>query len=195
MRGIAIGLAALALAACGQPRSQQAEGCVLGAAHELIWTDASAPDIVTAQAQGPSCAQAMLTLEIRNARGASLWAFTTAYADLVAGGGGPEAAPPVSAAEMDAFLAGWADLSAMRSSELPAWREGEASPTDSVQNFSYRTPLTRAEYEHLRTRGLAMLCYAAATETSACLIADPASGAPVVIASFGPSAFRASREN
>lgn len=184
MRTIVLALAALALAACGQQGARQA-GCARGATHAVNWTSETTQDSVAARAEGPSCAQAVVTLIARNADGDPLWAFASTYYDLTAGGVGPEGAPPVPDATMDTFLAGWADVSMMRSSELPQWREGAASLTESVEGFAYETPFERETYEMLRARDLRMLCYAAAAEASQCLVVDPLSHAPTMIVAFG----------
>lgn len=181
-----IALAAFALTACDQQAPQTAQGCARQATHEVIWTTEGAPDIVTARSEGQSCAQAVVTLVVRKAEGDPLWAFAAVYYDLVAGGVGPEGAPPVSDEQMDTFLAGWANVTVMRSGELPEWREGAASLTESVEGFSYDTPFERGAYEMLRAGNLAMICYAAGAEASQCLIVDPASHAPAMIVAFGP---------
>ena len=153
---------------------------------EVTWSSASAADVITARADGPSCAQAIVTFSARNAGGDPLWAFASTYYDMVAGGIAPEGAPPVTEAQMDRFLAGWADVSVMRSSELPLWRADAATLSESAGTFSYDTPFTREVYEMLRARDLPMICYAAAVETSHCLLIDPASSTPTKIVAFGP---------
>lgn len=186
MRRLLLGLAALALSACGQPASNGAQAaCSLSATHEVAWTSA-APDVVTATASGPSCAQAVVQLVVRNAAGDPLWAFASTYYDMTAGGIPPEGASPVSAEQMNTFLAGWAEVSEMRSGELPEWREGVATLTESATTFAYDTPFDRDTYEMLRARNLAMICYAAAVEASQCLMVDPASRAPAMIVAYGP---------
>jgi hypothetical protein len=187
MRFALILLAALALSACGRQRETSAtEGCARSATHEVRWTNAEAPDIITTRSEGPSCAQAVVTFVARNAQGDALWAFSSTYYDLTAGGVPPEGAPAVSNEEMDRFLAGWANVTEMRSSELPQWREGVASLTESATTFAYDTPFDRETYEMLRARNLPMICYAAAAEATQCLIVDPASNAPTMIVAYGP---------
>jgi hypothetical protein len=178
----------LALSSCGQPRDSavSAEGCARAATHEVSWTNADAPDVITARSEGPTCAQAVVTFVARNAEGDPLWAFASTYYDLTVGGVAPEDAAPVSEAEMDRFLSGWADVTQMRSSELPTWREGAATLTESATTFAYETPFDRETYEMLRARDLPMICYAAAAEATQCLIVDPASQAPTMIVAYGP---------
>lgn len=181
-------LAALALCACGQQTetASTSEGCARSATHDVTWTNANAPDVITTRSEGPSCAQAVVTFIARNASGDALWAFASTYYDLTAGGIPPEGAPAVTDAQMDTFLAGWADVTQMRSGELPEWRADAATLTASATTFSYDTPFDRETYEMLRARNLPMICYAAAAEASQCLIVDPATNAPIMIVAYGP---------
>ncbi len=188
MRCLAFVIATLVLAACGEQRDTSATGsaCSRVASHEISWTDENAPDVITARSDGPSCLQAVVTFVARDAAGGVLWAFASPYYDLAVGGMPPEEAPAVTAEEMDRFLAGWVDVTEMRSNELPEWREGAATLTDSADVFAYDTPFDRETYEMLRARELRMICYAAAVEATQCLIVDPLSNAPTMIVAYGP---------
>ncbi len=187
MRIFALGCVALTLGACGQAGDNvAAAGCARSAVHEVAWTNAQAPDAITTRADGPTCAQAVVTFVARNADGDPLWAFSSTYYDMIAGGIPPEGAAPISNEEIDRFLASWADVTLQRSSELPAWREGVATLTESAETFSYDTPFEREAYEMLRGRDLAMICYAAAVEGAQCLVVDPLSNAPTMIVAYGP---------
>jgi hypothetical protein len=187
LRLAAIGFVLL-LAACGRAPSDSAAsaGCARSAAHEVSWTNAQAPDRIETRAEGPTCAQAVVSFVARNADGDPLWAFASTYYDMTAGGVPPEGAPPVSDEEMDRFLAGWADVTVMRSGELPHWREGVATLTESAETFAYDTPFERETYEMLRERDLATICYASAVEATQCLVVDPFSNAPIMIVAYGP---------
>jgi hypothetical protein len=188
MRVLALLFCATALAACTPPaRETASSACARSAAHEVTWSNANAPDTITASSEGPSCAQAVVTLSIRNASGDALWAHAETYYALTAGDGLPAGEQPaVSPEQMDSFLTGLARVSETRSSTLPEWREGVATLSQSAQTFSYDTPFDRETYEMLRGRDLPMLCYAAAAEASDCLIIDPFSSAPARLVSFGP---------
>lgn len=179
--------AALTLGACARTDpATSASACARSATHEVTWTTEGAPDVITTSADGPSCAQAVVTFVARNSDGDPLWAFASTYYDMTAGGAPPEDAPAVAAEDMDRFLAGWANVTMMRSGELPEWREGVATLTESATTFSYETPFERGVYEMLRARNLPMICYAAAAEASQCLIVDPASHAPTMMVAYGP---------
>lgn len=185
MRAPTILVAALVLANCSRPTEQTDAGCAREITREVAWSGA-APDRITASSSGPSCLQSFVTLSIRAANGDTLWVHAAPYYDMVAGGAPPPDARPISTAQMDTFLNGWAEPTLGRSSTLPQWREGIATLTESAATFSYDTPFDRETYEQLRARDLPMLCYAAAAEASQCLIVDPFSGAPTMIVAYGP---------
>lgn len=178
--------AALALSACGQNASTQS-ACARSATHEVTWSAEGSPDTITTRADGPSCAQAVVTFVARNSAGDPLWAFASTYYDMTFGGIPPEGAAAVTNEQMDAFLTGWANVTEERTAAfLPEWREGFDTLSASAQTFSYDTPFDRETYEMLRARDLPMICYAAAVEASQCLIIDPASRAPIMIVAYGP---------
>lgn len=180
--------AALALAACGKQReaASSGDGCARSATHQVTWSNAEAPDVITTRSDGPSCTQAVVTFIARNAQGDVLWAFASTYYDLTAGGTPPEDAPAGSSEEMDRFLQGWANVTEMRTGDLPQWRADAATLTESATTFAYETPFDRETYERLRTNNLPMICYASAAEAAHCLIIDPASHSPTMMVAYGP---------
>lgn len=189
MRPFAVCILAFALSACNSApdAAPSPNGCAHSAAHDVKWTDAEAPDIITTRSEGPTCAQAVVTLVARNAHGDPLWALAATHYSMSAGDGAlPDPLPAVDDAQMQAFLAGWADVTQMRSSELPQWRADAASLAESVQTFSYFTSFDRETYEALRARDLPMICLASAAETSQCVLVDPASRAPALMVTYGP---------
>jgi hypothetical protein len=180
--------ALLALSACGQNSTQQGAqtGCEVTATHALRWTNAETPDLVTATSEGASCAQAVVTLVGRSPDGDPLWAFSSTYYDMTAGGPPPEDAPPATEEDVRSFLESWANVTTMQSSTLPEWRDDAATLTESATTFSYDTPLPREAYEMLRQRALPMVCFAIAAEGAQCLIIDPATGSPAPMVAYGP---------
>lgn len=185
MRWIICALAAATLAACGEREVASGDGCTRVATHDVTWTNADAPDVITTRSDGPSCTQAVVTFVARNAQGDALWAFASTHYDLTAGGLPPEDAPAVTPTQMDEFLASWANVTESSSGDLPEWRADAATLTESATTFAYDTPFERETYEMLRQRNLPMICYAAAAEASQCLIVDPASHAPIMIVAYG----------
>lgn len=180
--------AALALNACNLSTNtaENGSGCARTATHDVTWSTEGAEDTITTTSSGPTCAQAVVTLVARSSVGDPLWVFASTYYDMTMGGIPPEGAPAVTDEQMDTFLAGWADVTLQRSGELPEWREGVASLSESAQTFSYDTPFDRETYEAMRGRNLQMICYAAAVEATQCLIIDPSSHAPTMIVAYGP---------
>lgn len=185
MRVFIVILAGLALAACEQ-RGQRAEGCERSTSHEVTWSDANARDTIHVRSEGPSCAQAVVTFAVRNSAGDPLWAFASTYYDMQFGGRPLEGAPQVTEAQMDEFLTGWANVTEMRTTELPQWREDAATLTESAHTFAYETPFDRETYERLRGQDLPTLCYAAGAEAVQCLIMDPASNSAAMFVAYGP---------
>lgn len=187
MRFIAACALALLLAAC-QPPAQTADNsagaCTRTATKQIAWTGIEATDTVTARSDGPSCAQAVVTLTIRNAAGDPLWTYASTYYDMTVGGR-TDQAPAVSAEEVDRFLAGWVDVTLNRSGELPEWAADADTLSAANDGISYFTELDRDMYEGLRARNLPQLCFAAAVEASQCLVIDPLSHAPLVLVGYG----------
>lgn len=187
MRLIAACAFALLLAAC-QPPAQTADNeagaCTRTATKQIAWTGTEATDTVTARAEGPSCAQAVVTLTVRNANGDPLWTFASTYYDMTVGGR-TDQAPAVSPEEVDSFLAGWVDVTLNHSGDLPAWAPDADTLSAANDGVSYFTELDRDMYEGLRARNLPQLCYAAAVEASQCLVMDPISQAPIMLVSYG----------
>jgi hypothetical protein len=192
MRLLALGLAALLLSACGRHNAETAKtaaqsgpGCARMATRQLVWTNPDAPDTITARADGPTCRQAVVQFAARNADGDPLWTFASTYHDMTAGGAAPADAPAVSDEQMDRFLQGWANVTAQRTRQLPEWRSGATSPGAGERALAYSTPLTRETYQALRERDLRMICYAAAVSATQCLVVDPSTNAPTMIAAYG----------
>ena len=188
MRIFVAGALALLLAACSPPRaatqSAAAAECVRTATRDVTWSDASAPDKVTARAEGPTCAQVVVQLTIRNANGDPLWTVASTYYDMTIGGHS-DAPAAVTPDQVDRFLASWVDVTINHSGELPEWREGEANLSASANGLSYNTSLDREMYEGLRQRNLPQLCFAAAADASQCMVMDPSSRAPIVLVGYG----------
>lgn len=186
MRVVLLLATLLALSACQRISAAPQANCTRSATHEVSWSSEGAADKISAHSEGPSCAQAVVTLVVRNSAGDPLWAFASTYYDLTMGGVPPEGAERVTHQQMDTFLAGWANVTEQRTGELPEWRADAESLSASAQTFSYDTPFDRETYEGLRAQNLKMICYAAATEGSQCLIIDPASHEPIMMVAYGP---------
>ena len=190
MRFVLAAALAFALGACerlpdAEPRAAPQSACTHHAVHDITWTNETAPDVVTASSDGPTCAQAIVTLTIRNAAGDPLWTMATTYYDMTIGGRGPEEPPAVSEADMQAFLDRWSTIAINRTGELAAWAEGADQPAAADSTIAYNTEFDRETYETLRARNLPQACFAAATAATQCLVIDPMTNSPAVIVAFG----------
>lgn len=186
MRRFALALAALALSACGQNEdAAQSASCNLSATSDIAWTQSEAGESVTALASGPSCRQAALLLVVRSAAGDPLWVFASTYDHMTIGAPAPDA-PAVTPEQMEAFLTSWAGVTLSQTSALPQWRADAATLNESASVFTYETALARDAYEAVRASDQRMLCYAAGVDSTQCLITDSVTGAPILIAAYGP---------
>ncbi|MBS0384954.1 MAG: hypothetical protein JSS00_06360 [Proteobacteria bacterium] len=189
MRRMVLSAAALLVCACGQQAQiasgPAATGCARSATHQIAWTDADVPDTIITRAEGPSCLQAVVTLVARDAHGDPLWTFISTYHAMTTGGAAPAAVGAASPQQVDRFLASWADVTTTTSDRLPEWREGAAN-VGSNGGLAYTTTFSRESYEGMRQRNLRMICYAAAVDTTQCLVVDPSSNAPAMIVAYGP---------
>jgi len=183
----------LSLAACVQregPTRPEAgdNACARTATHRLIWSDPADADVVSASSAGPSCAQAVITLVVRNSAGDPLWTFANTYRDLRTGGVAPVgmSPPEVSLEQMEKFLASMANLTQLRASQLPDWPATGPGPADPTRPLHYTTAFHRDAYLGLRASDRPLICYAAAAEATQCLVMDPASNAPAALIAFGP---------
>jgi hypothetical protein len=184
---IAFIIAALtALASCNQETARMSDACALSAESQFTFSNSEAPDAASARAFGPSCNQAVVLLTLRNAAGDALWTHAGSYHAMVHGGPPPPGAPPVSEEDLQLFLNAWADVSINSSADLPPWSEDAARPGEEGQPFAYVTPFDREAYERLRAQDLAQVCFAAGAETSRCLVLDPATRTPALLAEYGP---------
>jgi len=183
MRALIVATLSVALIGCQRqalPVEQASASCAHSATHQITFSDPAAFDTVTARAEGPTCAQAVVTLVVRNANGDPLLSFASTFTEM---NGGPGA--HAGDADVDRFLSGWADVTLKNTGDLPEWRADAASLGASVEGMSYATPFDRGTYEQLRLRNLPELCFAAGAESSQCIIMDPASSTPSRIVSFG----------
>ena len=188
MRRMILGAAALLLCACGQQSqtttTSASSGCEHSATHQVLWTDAERLDTITVRAEGPSCAQATVSFIARNAQGDPLWTFINTYRDMTTGGAATNDMQAVSPEQVGHFLAGWANVTAQTSGQLPEWREG-AENVGSNGGLSYTTSFSREFYEAMRERNSRMICYAAAVAATQCLVIDPSSNSPAMIVAYG----------
>jgi hypothetical protein len=185
MRALILGFFLVTLAACERLPDSTQGSCARSVEADVVFSNPEEPDRVTARAEGPSCAEAAVTLTIRDATGKLLWVFSAPYRNLSGGEGVADRFQPTPE-EIDRFLASWADLTHQRSSALPVWPEGAAHLSGGDSGLSYDTDFGREAYEMLRARDLPEACFAIATEGSECIVMDPATSEAISIVRFGP---------
>lgn len=180
-------LLALALGACalGVVDPPTEEGCVRTARGEIAWSDPSTPDLLSARSVGADCVHAGVVLTITNRAGETLLTGEAGYAGMNFGDRTHDL-PPVSEAEMDAFLASWlGSVWVLRSSALPEWPAGASGLPFPAAGGGYETYLDRETYMNVRGRDLPVLCYDVASETAECFAYDPTTHGTIAIAVFG----------
>jgi hypothetical protein len=147
-----------------------------------------ATDTITTRADGPTCAQAVVTFVARNgANGDPLWAFASTYYDLTMGGVPPDGAPAVSQRADGYFPRPVGRDVTEQTSELPEWREGVATLIGKRADVRLRHAIRSRDLRNAaRAQFANLMCYAAAVEASQCLLIDPRSHAPIMIVAYGP---------
>ncbi|MGE0828384.1 MAG: hypothetical protein AB7O04_03420 [Hyphomonadaceae bacterium] len=167
----AAAFAFLVLAACAPTSPQEAQdaaaaGC--SAQSTGPWRPAGqAPLVISAAANGPSCADAVATLTIANAAGVALW--TQAYPvaqvmSLADRSQNPEA--------LREALDEWINpdtIGTHTTSDLPAWGEGQEAPASGEFPFYPEEGIDRAAYEALRAAALPTFCHVQGMESIACV--------------------------
>jgi hypothetical protein len=116
---------------------------------------------VTVRATGPSCDKAIALYAIRDGEGRPLWAWASpirqGFGDIIDAKG----------ANLDAFLARWANPTITRTGTVPAF----------ARLAQGQTTLDRLTYEDIRARDLPMLCHFSGTAKEVCIFWEPAAGA------------------
>lgn len=130
--------------------------CEHSAAHTLAFTHAGANDVVTARTIGPSCAEAIALLAVREADGHLIWTWAGPLRQLY---GGDDDSPP-------SFLQQWAQPSVTTTSTAPSW--ARLAPG--------QTTLDRLTYDDIRARNLPMLCHLSGAARETCAFWEPAAG-------------------
>lgn len=155
------------------PRAETAAAPTGCAVRETRTLEFSAPapalDQIDVHAFGPTCAQATVTVTLRNANGDALWARAEPYAQLtLTDPSMPAASPEIMRQTLATMLAG-ARLD--RTSSAPDWPAEQ--PSLAVEDGALNeTQLPREFYLQLRARALAMLCIPFGQETESCIYYD-----------------------
>jgi len=178
----------LMLAACGQttvstpvaaPATPGATAAGCAGTAELAWPASQL--MIAGNLAGAACADAVATLEVRNAAGAVLHTFSAPISQL------PLAFNPnADHATMQADLASWLSSNPFRTADaLPAWPANASTPP-----VTFVPAVDRAAYEAARTARRPLYCYPDNGESAACVAFDAATGAVVKLGSERPEAGR-----
>ncbi len=168
LRSVVLVVGALVLAGFSFARgghAAAADGCSVSAS--AAWTP-SAGQVYRTEAfsNGPTCAQAVVTLVVRAPDGSVAWAdaapgeHVMIFADV-------KARP-----EMARALADWLSQDSMfkTTRALPVWPEGAPEPKSGEFPFMPESWIDREYYERTRAEGPPLFCYVQGMESIACIV-------------------------
>jgi hypothetical protein len=141
------------------------EGCASSVSQD--WTAPGLPGFtIEAFADGPTCADAVAVLVIRDASGAAVWAqaFIAAYNFLLREATTPEA--------MESALEEWVvtpATSAQTTSSLPEWSADSEQPGGEFPLYPSELYSDRDYYAALRAADAPLLCVISGTESALCV--------------------------
>jgi len=171
-----IGIAALALA--GSVATAHAD---CGGLAHTAWVKG-----VTAEAmsQGPTCANAIVTVVLRDSNGKPLWVDSRIGAQVML------FADVSDLKKMNAALKDWIDQSRSqlaRTDKLPDWPKGADAPKSGDGGefpFYPEGEIDREAYMKLRAAKLPMFCYVQGMESLACVALAPEGATKVGLQTF-----------
>lgn len=159
-------LSALCATLASAPASEAQEDCTLRAS--TSWAPEGQPALlVEAFSDGPACAQAVVTLVIRGADGAALYAeaFVAAWNFLLRDADTPD--------RMEVALRRWIDpheFNLASAAALPEWPAGSDGPGGEFPFYPAEIYNDRDSYEALRAADLPLYCVVAGAESGLCLV-------------------------
>jgi hypothetical protein len=154
-----LAMAMAPLACAGTPCSARAS---------QIWTASSQKLTVESLADGPSCAQAVVVIVVRNSKGNALWVESSKASDIMIFSQGQAA----NTRSMAAVLKQWvtSDTRLQQTSALPEWKKGADQPVAGEFPFYTSEGVSQDDYTQMRQAKLPMFCYVAGMESEACLV-------------------------
>ena len=168
MRRICFAMATVATALAAAVSSSNAADCAAFA--HLAWVKG-----VTAESmsQGPTCANAVVTLVLRDSNGKPLWVDSRIGAQVML------FADVADLKKMNGVLKDWIDQSHSQlasTDKLPDWPRGAAAPSAGASGefpFYPESDVDREAYIKLRAGKLPMFCYVQGMESLACVALTP----------------------
>jgi len=162
MFGRLFGAASLMLACGALPANADCD-----ARARAVWAGSGKGVIAEAMLQGPTCANAVATLVLRDSSGKPLWVDSRIGAQVMifAGVGNRNA--------MVRALGDWIDQrrsQLARSDKLPNWPLGANAPQAGEFPFLPDSDVDREAYMKLRAQKLPMFCYVQGMESIACVV-------------------------
>lgn len=142
--------------------------------------------IAEASVLGPSCAQGVAVLVIRQREGTPIFTWSGEVDYLF---GLRDAADP---AAMKNALLDWIDQGAApeKTGTLPAWEETEGQPKRAEFPFMPAEGTDKATWDQLKKDNLDMFCFPQGMESSQCAVLRPgADGAPTMMEDIGLQLF------
>lgn len=161
MIGRSIGAAALVLALSVLPAHADCN-----ARSRAGWAGSGTGVVAEAASQGQTCANAVVTLVLRDASGKPLWVDARIGAQVM---------PFAGIADRDAMaraLSDWVDQrgsTMARTDKLPDWPQGADAPKAGEFPFYPESDVGRETYMKLRDERLPMFCYVQGMESMACV--------------------------
>jgi hypothetical protein len=123
---------------------------------------------VEAIADGPTCAQAFVTIAFRNGKGDLLWFESSRVTDIMV----LTQPPAQNAKAMAALLKQWIthDNHLQTADKLPPWKDGANAPEAGEFPFYPDEGTTQGDYVKMQKAKLPLFCYVAGMESAACLV-------------------------
>jgi hypothetical protein len=147
--------------------------CVAPVTREVAMTAADAKDVLTAEAIGAKCEQAVLVLTLRKSNGMLLWSRSVRATDTWAFVPASDDTPVDPKKGMETFLADvFTHARIEKSGKAPDWPEGAERPEDP-SGFYHTTPMSRDACVILRQKNAPMVCVQAEMGTSYCVSYHP----------------------
>jgi hypothetical protein len=165
MRFLVLALGLLVSACTPGGASLRGAGCNLVAERTAAFTGPGVRDAIEARAIGRDCAGAVVVWTVRNAAGKPLFAHAAPYEWI------HKPVDPTSAAEMQAFLDGWANAPVDDTSASPEWKAEDLAAAEAWGPGG-ASMFVRETYESIRAAKLPRICLPTSSDAYQCIFYD-----------------------